>query len=46
MKLVNTPTKTQPYLTNIPWLLVSTYKITTGSIKLVLDVKQFGGSSE
>ena len=43
MKLVKTPTK-QPY--HIDYSLVkSLYKITTESIKLVLDVEQFDVSS-
>ena len=40
-KLINTPTK-QPYHIDI---LNDPYKITTESIKLILDVEQFGVSS-
>ena len=50
MKIVNTPTdaETQPYFTNIiiNYLVIGLYKITTGSIKLVLDIKPLGGSSK
>ena len=42
-ELVNTPTK-QPYRINIS-LANGLYKITTESIKLILDVQQFGMSS-
>ena len=42
-ELVNTPTEIQFTLLIA---IIGLYKITTGSIKIGLDIKQFGASSE
>ena len=42
MELVNTPTE-QPYCIDILYLLLNgLYKITAESVKLILNVEQFG----
>ena len=45
MELVNTPTKTQHYLTDIPYF-IDLYRITIRSLKIVLNIKQFDASRE